>query len=383
MFQGFFIDSMEQVATLRQYCQYVFVDDEKAAGSRANEARGDIQIHADADERTSPPSDTTWRNRRTFRQDLRRLLGSRERLHNYFVKAFQDVRFGRSLDTRELRILVEDMVEHVSASPATALWLTNLQSKHEFTANHCLNTCVFSIAFAAHLGRGKDSLADLAFGALLHDVGKMRTPLSILDKPGVLTEDEFDIMKKHPIDGYNILRKHKDVPVAALEIVQLHHERIGGHGYPMGLKGNEIPEHVRIVAIADVYDDITSSRIYHEGVPGHAGLNMMFHWAPREFGEDLMQEFIRCVGIYPIGSLVKLNTGALGIVMSTNTDSRLRPVVMLLQDRHGQPYERRPLLNLAAPAAQSENFNWQIEKVVDCKEYGIDFGYIAEQEALL
>ncbi|MGH8371329.1 MAG: HD-GYP domain-containing protein [Gammaproteobacteria bacterium] len=389
MFQGFLIESLEQVATLRQYCQYVFVDDEKAVvpGSKPSQERASAQAglaaSTDTDERTSPPSDTTWRARRAFRQDVRRMLGSREKLHHHLAKVFQDVRFGRSIDTRESRVLVEEMVDTVAGSPATALWLTNLQSKHEYTASHCLNTCIFAIAFGVHLGLGKDSLAELGFGALLHDVGKMRTPLSILDKPGVLTEDEFDIMKKHTIDGFNMLRKHKDVPQTALEIVQLHHERIGGHGYPMGLKGDEIPQHVRIVAIADVYDDITSNRIYHEGIPGHAGLNMMFHWAPRDFGEELMQEFIRCVGIYPIGSLVELNTGALGIVMSTNTASRLKPIVMLLRDRDGHAYERRPLLNLAAPAAQDSQFNWQIQRVVDCKEYGIDLGHVAEQEALI
>ena len=384
IFQGFHIESQEQLATLQQYCQYVFVDDEKSLSPSAMAKRiAAERSGADDDDQTSPRSDTTLRARRTFRLDVRRMLGSREKLHRHLVKVFEDVRFGRSINTRESRVLVEEMVDMVAASPATALWLTNLQSKHEYTANHCLNTCIFAIAFGVHLGLEKDALSELGFGALLHDVGKMRTPLSILDKPGVLTEDEFDIIKKHTVDGYNILRKHKDVPQIALDIVQLHHERIGGQGYPVGLRGDEIPRHVRIVAIADVYDDVTSNRIYHEGIPGHAGLNMMFHWAPRDFGEDLMQEFIRCVGIYPIGSLVELNTGALGIVMSTNTASRLKPVVMLLRDREGREYERRPLLNLAAPAAQDRQFDWRIKRVVDCKEYGIDISYIAEQEALV
>ncbi|HET7922214.1 MAG TPA: HD-GYP domain-containing protein [Gammaproteobacteria bacterium] len=383
MFQGFIIESHEQMATLRQYCQYVYVDDEKAVQAAAGHAQAEPDPRVDGEDRTSPPSDTTIRTRRIFRQDVRRMLGSREKLHVQLTRIFQDARFGHSIDTRESRLLVEEMVETVTGSPATALWLTNLQSKHEYTASHCLNACIFSIAFGAHLGLSKDYLSELGLGALLHDVGKMRTPLSVLDKPGVLTEDEFDVIKKHTTDGYNLLRKHKDIPQSALDIVQLHHERIGGHGYPMGLKGDEIPQHVRIVAIADVYDDMTSNRIYHEGIPGHAGLNMMFQWAPRDFGEDLMQEFIRCVGIYPIGSLVELNTGALGIVMSTNSLSRLKPVVMLLRDRDGRDYERRPLLNLAAPAAQEDRFNWKITRVVDCKDYGIDLGHIAEQEALL
>ena len=385
-FQGFPVESREQLATLQKTCEHVYIDEEKAAGQKAP---GSGQKAASRDPTrpitlTMERTDLTglgWRGRDSFRQDMRKVLSSRGKLHRHVQRLLSDVRFGRSADTREARILTLELVDVAVANPAAALWLTNLETKHEYTASHCLNVCILSIVFGMHLGLSQDSIVELALGALLHDIGKMRTPVSILDKPGLLTEDEFDVMKKHPVDGFNILRKHKDVSEKCLEIVQLHHERISGQGYPFGLKSDEIPVHVRIVAIADVYDDITSNRVYHEGIPAHTGLNMMFHWAPRDFGEDMMQEFIRCIGIYPIGSLVELTSGALGIVMSTNPASRLRPIIMLLRDAEGKPYDRRPLINLAMPSARGGEPKWSIKRVVDPNAYGIDLGRIAEMEA--
>ncbi|MGA9852765.1 MAG: HD-GYP domain-containing protein [Gammaproteobacteria bacterium] len=385
-FQGFPVESQEQLATLQKTCEYVYIDDAKATGQGIS---GSSRITTSRDSTrpvtvTMARTDLTglgWRGRDSFRQDMRKVLTSRSKLHRHVQRLLSDVRFGRSADTREARILTLELVDLAMANSAAALWLTNLETKHEYTASHCLNVCILSLVFGMHLGLSKDSIVELALGALLHDIGKMRTPVSILDKPGLLSEDEFDIMKKHPVDGFNILRKHKDVSEKCLEIVQLHHERISGEGYPFGLKGDEIPVHVRIVAIADVYDDITSNRVYHEGIPAHTGLNMMFHWAPRDFGEDMMQEFIRCIGIYPIGSLVELNKGILGIVMSTNPASRLRPIVMLIRDAEGKPYDRRPLVNLATPSAKGGEPKWSIKRVVDAKEHGIDLGRIAEAEA--
>lgn len=385
-FQGFEVESKDQLVTLRKSCEFVFIDEDWDRTVTATEsglgARSRISPAQGGE--TVSRTDLTglgWRGRGSFRRDMRRVLNTRSKLHQHVQRLLSDVRFGSSADTREARLLTMELVDAAVGNSAAALWLANLETKHEYTASHCLNVCILSIVFGLHLGLSKDSTVELALGALLHDIGKMRTPVSILDKPELLSTDEFDVMKKHPVDGFNILRKHKDVSEKSLEIVQLHHERISGHGYPFGLKGEETPVHVRVVAIADVYDDITSNRVYHEGIPAHTGLNMMFHWAPRDFGEDLIQEFIRCIGIYPIGSLVELDQGMLGIVMSTNPASRLHPIVMLIRDQHGKPYERRPLVNLARPAGSGGESKWSIKRVMDAKECGIDLGRIAEMEA--
>lgn len=374
LFQGFFIESPDQLAALQECCEHVYVQEDPRLGGEGGSAQAaDMTI----------PGVRETAERQVFRQALRRLLEYRQKLYPQLKKVLEDARLGHIMDSREIRVLVQQLVELVAVNPQAALWLTNLKDRHSHTADHCFNTMVLSVAFGTHLGMPKQTLEELGLGALLHDIGKMRTPVTVLDKPGVLTEDEFDILKKHPLDGYQMLRKQGTFPQITLEIVQLHHERVGGQGYPMGLKGEEIPLHVRVVALTEVYDDISSDRVYHDGIPAANCLNMMFHWAPRDFGEDLMQEFIRCIGIYPIGSLVELNTGALGIVMSSNPDSRLKPVVMLVRDREGRPYRRRPLLNLAAPGHKENGFSWQVQRVVDCKDYDIDPARIAEMEARL
>ena len=383
LFQGFSIESGDQLAALQECCEYVYVDQERSVdpdgGGRAGSpgaGRGGVE----STDLTIPGVRETA-ERSGFRLGVRRVLEYKRRLRPYMTHLLEDARLGHSMDTRETRALVQELVELVAVNPRAALWLTNLKDRHGHTADHCLNTAVLSVAFGMHLGLSKDTLQDVGMGAMLHDVGKMRTPLAILDKPGVLTEDEFDIVRKHAADGYQMLRKQGGLTDRSLQIVHLHHERISGKGYPFGLRGDEIPVHVRLVSIAEVYDDISSDRVYHEGIPAPNSLNMMFNWAPGDFGEDLMQEFIRCIGIYPIGSLVELNTGALGIVMSSNPDSRLQPVVMLVRDRDGRPYRRRPLLNLAAPGAREGGFSWHVKRVVDSKDYNMDLTRIAEMEA--
>ena len=387
LFQGFSIESNDQLEALQECCQYVYVDQERSidpdrvgrAGGGSREA-GMTRPEGEASDLTIPGVRESA-ERSGFRLGVRRVLEYRRRLRPYMQRLLDDARLGHSMDTRETRALVQELVELVAVNPRAALWLTNLKDRHGHTADHCLNTAVLSVAFGMHLGFTKDALQDIGTGAMLHDIGKMRTPLAILDKPGMLTEDEFDIVRKHATDGYQMLRKQGELPERALQIVHLHHERISGRGYPFGLKGDEIPLHVRVAAIAEVYDEISSDRVYHEGIPAPNSLNMMFNWAPSDYGEDLMQEFIRCIGIYPIGSLVELNTGALGIVMSSNPDSRLQPVVMLVRDRDGRPYRRRPLLNLAAPTSRDGGFSWHVKRVVDSKDYQVDLTRIAEMEA--
>ncbi|HLW75025.1 MAG TPA: HD-GYP domain-containing protein [Gammaproteobacteria bacterium] len=374
LFQGFSIESPDQLQALQECSEYVYVDDAgPSEGEEGGSGGRDLTI----------PGVRETRERAGFRMAVRRVLEYRQKLYPHLQKVLEDARLGHLVDVRETRAMVQHLVELVAVNPQAALWLTNLKDRHAHTADHCFNTTVLAVAFGAHLGMPKATLEEVGLGALLHDVGKMRTPVTILDKPGVLTEDEFDVLKKHPVDGYQMLRKQGSFSDVALEIVHLHHERISGQGYPFGLKGDEIPLHARVVAVAEVYDDVSSDRVYHDGVPAANCLNMMFHWAPRDFGEDLIQEFIRCIGIYPIGSLVQLNTGALGIVMSSNPDSRLKPVVMLVRDREGRPYRRRPLLNLAATGTQPGGFSWQVQRVVDCKDYDIDPARIAEMEARL
>ncbi|MEJ2480488.1 MAG: HD-GYP domain-containing protein [Acidihalobacter sp.] len=242
---------------------------------------------------------------------------------------------------------------------------------------------MLSIAFARHLGFADEELRIIGLGALLHDLGKINTPPEILNKPGRLTSDEFAVMRKHPVDGYEMLCDSGGIPARSLQVIRHHHERIGGNGYPNGWQGEQIPVAVLITSVVDVYDAVTSDRCYHDGVPAHQGLQLLYDIAPNNFGRELVEEFIRCIGIYPVGSLVELTTGALGVVLSADPMHRLKPLVRLVREPDGSPCDSGELINLAELSGHDDASwrRWGIRRVLSPSDYGIDVKAIVAEDS--
>lgn len=384
LFQGFVIESDEDLATLRDKCNYVFVDDQKSRDTdelrKLFEGLNGGTVSRKEREGAAPHSSADPGSARAFKDNFDRAVTTFKRTTSSVIRFFDDIRLGNSIDTADAKGVVGELVSEITYNPNTALWLTSLRSKDEETANHCLNVAILSLAFGRHLGYPHDKLQDLGLGALLHDVGVARTPKEILNKPGKLNKEEYEIMKKHPRDGYNVLRVTRNLPEAALEIILHHHERLDGSGYPDGLKDEDIKEYVRIVAIADVYDSMTSDRVYHQAKSPQEALTQMHKRADHQFGRQLMEEFIKCVGIYPIGSLVVLDTGALGVVMSSNPEARLKPLVLLVRDEQGREVRPRKLVNLAHLSSQRGTKSWSISRTVNPNDYGVDISQIAAEE---
>lgn len=384
LFQGFVIETDDDLATLREKCNYVFIDDQKSRDSselrKLFEGLSPQQAVSGSNGQPVAEADGDPGSARSFKDNFERAVTTFKRSTSTVIRFFDDVRLGNSIDTEDAKGVVGELVSEITHNPNTALWLTSLRSRDEATANHCLNVAILALAFGRHLGYSHDRLQDLGLGALMHDVGVARTPKDILNKPGKLSQDEFEVMKKHPRDGYNVLRVTRNLPEASLEIILHHHERVDGSGYPDGLAGEDIKEHVRIVAIADVYDSMTSDRPYHEAKSPQDALTQMHKRAEQQFGRSLMEEFIKCVGIYPIGSLVVLETGALGVVMSSNPEARLKPLILLVRDEQGREVRPRKLVNLAQLAAQRGEKGWSISRTVNPKDYGVDISSIAAEE---
>jgi HD-GYP domain-containing protein (c-di-GMP phosphodiesterase class II) len=227
----------------------------------------------------------------------------------------------------------------------------------------------------------KAELNELGLGALLHDLGKMRVPLEILNKPGRLTQEEFTEIKRHPLYGYEMIRHDRTIPLASLNIIKHHHERKNGQGYPEHLLQDKIPLLTQIAAIVDVYDAITSDRCYHDGVSPYDALNDIYHWTKADFDLQLVEKFIKCLGIYPIGSLVRLSTNEIAVVISASEKTRLRPIVMLIQDRQQKFYKTRRMLNLAHPQWSEGPSAIKIQGIVAPGEYNIDIRRIIEEES--
>ena len=184
-------------------------------------------------------------------------------------------------------------------------------------------------------------------GALIHDFGKMLVPLEVLNKPGKLTDSEFRIMKEHVVRGVDYIKEIPGISPDAIQVAQEHHERYSGKGYPLGLKENSISEFGRIAAVVDVYDAITSDRVYHRGMIPTRALQKIYEWRYHDFDPVLVDMFIKIVGIYPLGSLVMLSDGRVGMVIEGNIRNSLRPRVLLLFDRRGESMKEPELLDLA------------------------------------
>lgn len=373
LFQGFVLEREEDLNTLRSLCRTVEVDPELSTV--------DIDTATKSDEPPSapsrpPPGPSPARQDPPLDADrlvktAKEVREQRERTHAYLRTLFRDLRMGGTVDTDEAKDFVGGIVDSITDYPDVALWLTQMKNRDEYTSLHCLNVCVLTLAFCHHLGYTRTDLETIGMGALLHDIGKAQTPEAILNKPGPLTPDEWKVMKRHPEDGYQIMSRSAQLPDVPLAIIRGHHRRVNGAGYPDTFPHSELDTPIIATSIADVYDAMTSDRPYHRGLAADAVLRMMQKSASQTFGTDLMDAFIRCVGIFPVGSAVELANGCIALVISAGRTARLLPQVMLLRDRRGNPLQERRLVDLASTARSRPEGGWQIRRVVEPSTYNI------------
>ncbi len=245
-------------------------------------------------------------------------------------KLLVDVRLGRQIEIEKVEPLVARIVDSIFASADALLPLARLKQHDNYTFQHSVSVCALMTAFARTLGLPRETIREIAIGALLHDVGKARIPDEILNKPGKLTEAEFERMKSHVVQSKLILMATPGISPIALEVASEHHERYDGSGYPNRLAGEAISLRGRMAAIVDVYDAITSERVYHKGMPPTEALRKLLEWSSNHFEPRLVQAFIRSVGIYPTGVLVRLESRRLAVVQAQNADKPTLPRVKVI-----------------------------------------------------
>ncbi len=283
----------------------------------------------------------------TFDNEVVRAREIKEKAGEVLKDLLDDVRSGKGMQTDKAKKVVEGVVDSVLRNQDAMLSLVRLKEYDDYTFGHSVNVSIISTAFGRHIGLDRRRLLVLGFGSILHDVGKMLVPDKILNKPSVLTEEEFMIMKSHPVLGSDLLKEEVGIPREVVNIARHHHERFNGSGYPDGLAGNNIETFARMVAIADVYDAMTTKRVYGDTPnPGEA-VKRLFSWKGTHFDPHLVDTFVGCLGIYPIGSFVRLNTGQVALVKRANRVSLLQPLVVVLYDKNGMKYPKVFDLDLA------------------------------------
>jgi putative nucleotidyltransferase with HDIG domain len=386
LFQGFEITSDEEIGKLRALCKTVVIDTEQSHQPAAKSTPRPADMRAPAQpvigrhivfaEAQQALNDNhhkpLYPDRTTLEEELVRAREVDRETRNLVYTILDDVKLGKPFATEPARRAVGQIVESILHNPDAMVWLTHLKEKHQYTAMHSMRVCVLSLALGRHLELPRERLEVLGMGALFHDIGKIRVSNELLDKPGRLAPDEYNVMKNHVTWGVDILRDAKNFPAEALQIVGSHHERYSGEGYIQGLKGDEIGEFGLIGAIADAYDALTSDRAYRSGLSAYDALKILHEGKQTIFHPWLVEQFIQCIGIFPIGSIVELNTGDVGVVITVNRARRLKPRVALVLNREKKPVTAPAFVDLMTTPRDANGQVIEIKGVLPAGAFGIN-----------
>jgi HD-GYP domain-containing protein (c-di-GMP phosphodiesterase class II) len=283
-------------------------------------ARTEIEIAEIAAKPVAP-------QRVTLGEELERAAQVRHQAAGMVRTVMQDVRLGKAVELDRVAPVVEDITASILRNPGALMSLLRIKTKDDYTFLHSVSVCTLLVAFCRTRDMDAVTIYQAGLGGLLHDTGKALVPDSILNKPGRLTDEEFAIVRKHPRDGYDILKQTPGIGAIPLDITLHHHERHDGSGYPDKQGAAEIGELAQMAAIVDVYDAITADRCYHKGMPAAEALRKIYEWSRFHFNPQLVQAFMRCVGIYPVGTMVMLESGRLGVVVEAHETNLLAPKV--------------------------------------------------------
>ena len=304
-----------------------------------------------------------------YDEEIEKAKEVRDETTDTLKTALSDVAEGKEMDVERVQeaggIISDSILRNVDAMVS----LTRIKKHDPYTAVHCMNVCTLVTAMAMHNGTEPAMLPMITTAALLHDVGKTRVPLEILNKPGRFEAHELQEMRNHATYSGDIMREDGSFSEEQIAIAEQHHEMLDGSGYPQGLSGDAIHYFARLTAVADVYDALTAKRVYKPAMPMYQALLRIHKNKGAEFDEDVVDLFVKTLGLYPVGSLVEINTGEQAVVFEPNpTDSR-RPVVALLTQPNKKPRSAPYIMSLAV---RSQADGREITKVMDPEKIGID-----------
>lgn len=296
-----------------------------------------------------PPEKPVVQEKASFNEEFKRASRIVSKGKEAVVSMFQEARMGKAIEAEAAAPLVEEISNSVMRNPGALISLARLKTADDYTFMHSVAVCALMIALARQLGLEEAQVRDAGMAGLLHDLGKAMIPLEILNKPGKLTDEEFDLVKTHPEEGYKLLLEGRGVSEVTKDVCLHHHEKIDGSGYPKKLNGDTMSIFAKMGAVCDVYDAVTSNRPYKAGWDPAESIKRMAEWKGH-FDPAVFQAFVKSLGIYPIGSLVRLASGKLGVVIEQGEQSLLKPKVKVFFSTKAQAYIKPEVIDLARSA---------------------------------
>ncbi|MGP0015244.1 HD-GYP domain-containing protein [Pseudomonas sp.] len=361
-FREFRIRREEELRLLRENCEYAWVAVASASGAHGLSVDIPVECATECAALVEPVD---------FNVEMAQaqLAWGSARAQSWRI--LEAVEMGEPIQVGVVKAVVKDCVDSILRNPSALLWLTRIKFQDDYTAEHSLRVAMLSIALGRELGLPPSELEEIGVGAMLHDVGKLKVPGEILNKPSALSEQEYAIMKSHPLEGYTLLTSQAGVPLAALDVVLSHHERVDGAGYPHGLSAEEIPFYARIVAVTDAYDAISSDRVYSKGRSTLESLRILFKAANSHFDEQIVNAFVRLIGLYPSGEIVEMTNDEVAIILGAPRCNRLKPRLLrvLGADKRRCPEK---LIDLAGSTFDAMGRPYAIRQVCSSGAFGVD-----------
>lgn len=372
--EGALLRTPAEVESIRGMCRHVYVDASRGASPELRFVQFDSQLlrHAGGQDEVDALRRTYWNISSDFDAEVGQAREAHERLQEDIRVVMSGVSSGGQLNAELLTEGVDTMIDSITRNPAALPWVLELRRKGDYVYQHALGCSVWAATFGRHLGMEREDLRDLAIGALLCDVGKVRFERSLLEDPQPLSDGNFHVMRSHVAESCRIVRETEGLSPVVLEMVMHHHERHDGSGYPRGLRASAIPIAARIAGLIDTFDAMTSVRTYAPSKSPHEAVMTLYETRDRLFQAELVEQFIRTCGIYPTGSLVELSDGTVGVVMAINSLKRLRPCVMLLLDVDKRPLAHFRTVDLSEVEVDALGHPLSVVSSLPPDAYGLD-----------
>ena len=296
------------------------------------------------------------------REKARKLISEAKDLVS---KILHDTFGGQSIHIGDVEDWADNVTDIILVDSDAVNYVSALRTKDAYLLEHSVNVACLLVTFGNYLQFDKDKLKQLAIGGILHDVGKTKVKSKVLNKPGKLTDEEFEHMKCHQVYGAELVNDVDGLSDISKSVCVMHHEKLDGQGYPKGLGADEIPIYGRMSSIVDIYDALTAERCYKSSMPPSEAFKILLSMTPHQLDQDLVYKFINCISVYPVGSLVQLNDGSVGIVEEANQEQPLKPKVKCF---YSNKYKRF----IEIKAVDLAHSNLKVESAVAPSSLGVD-----------
>jgi HD-GYP domain-containing protein (c-di-GMP phosphodiesterase class II) len=382
-FQRFEIQAYDEIEWIKHNCKYVYIDvvlgdDVKSYPSTGgpNEGMGQLKAKEQGGSKLDILGNASLvqhHDQTTFEEEIDTARHIDLQARDMVSTMMEDARLGKTLDASGAKDVVTGLTESVLRNPDALVCWTHLRDKDNYSALHCLRVSILALAFGRHLGFEEEQLNIIGIGGLMGDVGMSKIPSEILNKLTRLTVQEYEIVKNHVRYGVDMVTSTKGIPEEAIEVVQFHHEWYNGSGYMKGLKGDAIGLYGLMGGIIDRYDAVTSERPYRRAIAPTQVLTRMYEQRNRIFHPTLVEKFIECMGIYPIGSVIEFHTQEVGVVLTGDRAQRLRPKVAVVLNSEKKPYlSNTKIVELGGGSDDTAPTSLEIKRVLPAGAYGIN-----------